>query len=191
MLELDALGLKEGDLVLLDTAPLIYLIDAPDRDPAGLSDQERERRAVVSFFAECARSGKLRLTASAVAWTECLSGPLAAGDGHRADSFRRTLADSSFLTLEPVDAAIADEAARLLATPKDASGKYSRPARRLEFADALHIATASVVGAAAILTNDEAWKNFARLAAAGVGRGGQVCRDIKVLLVEELAFDTE
>jgi len=191
MLELEALGLKKGDLVLLDTAPLIYLIDLPSRNPDSQSGSEFGRQSAVRFFADCARDGTLRLAASAVAWTECLAGPLAAGDRSLAGSFRSALADSGFLTLEPVDAAIAEEAAWLLATSGGFSEKRTRSKRRLELADAMHIATARVLGAAAILTNDEAWRDFVELASSASSRGGQVYRSIRILLVDELAFEAD
>jgi predicted nucleic acid-binding protein len=191
MLDLNTLGLKAGDLVLLDTAPIIYLIDLPGRFPSSPSESDLGRRSVVRFFADSARSGELRLAASAVAWTECLAGPLAAGDRSRADSFRAALADSGFITLEPVDAAIAEETARLMAISGTISDKGSRSKRRLELADAMHIATAAALGAAAILTNDAAWRDIEECASADSRYGGQVYRNIKILLVDELAFDAD
>ena len=66
---------------------------------------------------------------------------------------------------------MAEEAAALLAS------------RRIELADAIHIATAIVTGAQAMLTNDEAWRDLARDAEKKGGRGLP-----RVLLVDELAF---
>lgn len=157
MLDFAEFGLKPGALVLLDTAPLVYLVEG-----------NGDRAAVARSFAEAAREGTLRLAASVLVWTEGLTAPLAAGDRMRADAYRKTLADSSLVALEPVDVAIAEQAAALRAA-----------APSLAAMDALHLATALRLGADAVLTNDEAWRT---LAAAAFPRGP------RVLLVDELAF---
>jgi len=178
------LGLGRGDLVLVDTAPLVYLVEgSPPRAGArgaahpggsppdvaaggrtGAAAPDRRARAAAAFFA-AAEDGGLRLAASALAWTELLARPLREGDEALADRFRSFLADSKRLYLAPVDAAIADAAAAL------------RGRRRLELADAVQIATALVLGAAAVLTNDEAWR--------------RVPDCPRVILLDELAFELE
>jgi predicted nucleic acid-binding protein len=178
MLDLAELGLRRGDLVILDAAPIIYLVEG-DAVPAGRAAVRRsERNGVARFFADAAREGNLRLAASTVAWTEVLAGPLAEGDGEKAASFRRALADWRLLTLEPVDVAIAEEAARLSALPV-------RPG----FADAIHLATAAVLGAAAVLTNDDAWPAAVAAAGSGASPHAAAYRSLRVLLVDELAFE--
>ena len=157
------LGLRRGDLVLVDTAPLVYLVEGgPSRGGAAAPDRRAD--AAGAFFA-AAEAGGLRLAASALAWTELLAKPLREGDEALADRFRSFLADSKRLYLAPVDAAIADAAAAL------------RGRRRLELADAVQIATALVLGAAAVLTNDEAWR--------------RVPDCPRVILLDELAFELE
>lgn len=171
------LGLRRGDLVLVDTAPLVHLVEGgPPRGGAGArgaalsggsppgAAPDRRARAAAAFF-EAAEEGGLRLAASALAWTELLARPLREGDEALADRFRSFLADSRRLYLAPVDAAIADAAAAL------------RGRRRLELADAVQIATALVLGAAAVLTNDEAWR--------------RVPDCPRVILLDELAFELE
>lgn len=160
MIDLAALGLGPGDLVLVDSGPLIYL-----SGPSG-----RRRETVEAFF-EAAKAGGLGLVASTLAWTEVLRGCLAPGDRDAAEAARRLLADSARIRLEPLDVAVAEEAATLLAVC------------RIELADAVHVATAIVSGARALLTNDEAWRG---LALDGRKKGGRGLP--RVLLVDELAF---
>ena len=161
MIDLPALGLEPGDLVLVDSGPLIYLSGGS----AG-----RRKQTVEAFF-ETAGTAGLDLVASTLVWTEVLRGCLASGDREAADSARCLLADSARIRLEPLDVAVAEEAASLLA------------AGRLELADAIHIATAVVAGARAMLTNDEAWRDLAQGREKKGGRGLP-----RVLLVDELAF---
>ena len=170
-----------GDLVLVDTAPLVHLVEGgpsrggegargaalpggPSVGRTGATSPDRRAIAAAAFF-KAAEAGGLRLAASALAWTELLAKPLREGDEALADRFRSFLADSRRLYLAPVDAAIADAAAAL------------RGRRRLELADAVQIATALVLGAAAVLTNDEAWR--------------RVPDCPRVILLDELAFELE
>lgn len=180
MLDLRSLGLKTGDLVLLDTAPLVYLIEGAPTD--------RDRSRVVEFFADRGRSGDLRLTASVLVWTEGLAGPLELGDLRRAEAMRIALSNSATLVLEPLDVSIAEEAARLLALR---SGAGKTPRRLLEFADAIHLATAATRGAAAVLTNDGAWRGAVEAAAADPSRRGDPYRRLSVLLVDELTYSVD
>ncbi len=132
----------------------MYLVEYPEDSP--------RRLAVERLLREAHREGT-SIAASATAWTELLEGPLRSGDPATADRYRSLLSDSSRIRIEPVDAAIAEEAASL------------RARRRIGLADSLHIATARIIGADAVLTNDEAW------------RGVPECPS--VLLVDELSFD--
>lgn len=188
MIDAADLGLRRGDLVLFDTAPLIYLIEGGAtegkfRENIPGSTREADRRSVSRFFASAARAGDLRLAASALAWTECLAGPLAEGDRGRADQFRQVLADSTFIRVEAVDVAVAEEAACLI-------GRSPRGGRSgLGFADCVHLATAVVIGAAAVLTNDEAWRSAVKAAAQETGPRAAAYRRLIVLLVDELCFD--
>ena len=156
MLDLRGLGLAPGSLVLLDSGPIVYLVEG---NPG-------PRPAVAASFLEAADSGALRLAVSAIAWSELLEGPLSAGDEALAARYRRLLADSRRILVVPVDVAVAEEAARL------GAGGGRKP---LGLADRIHVATAIVIGAEAVLTNDEAWASE------------PACP--RVLLVDELAFD--
>jgi predicted nucleic acid-binding protein len=132
---LEILRIGRGGLLLIDTAPLIYLLGEPGR-----------RRSFMEALVAAGRAGSLRLGASVLAWTELLRKPLAAGDHAGAAACRRLLAEEAGLRIYPVDVAVAEEAARLLGLSP-----------RLGLPDAVHLATALVAGAGAILGNDGAW----------------------------------
>jgi predicted nucleic acid-binding protein len=168
---MDALsGLAPGSLVLVDTGALVYLVEG----------EGARRRAVEACFA-VARAGRIRLVASAIAWTELFDGAFAMRDAELETSYRILLSDASIIQLAPVDAAVAEEAARLIADSRPGSPPQAgqRPrgaqARALGLADAIHIATAVVLGARAVLGNDEAWREV------------PACPPL--LLVDELAFE--
>jgi predicted nucleic acid-binding protein len=147
-------GLGPGSVLLVDSSALVYLVEGANGSP---------RRAAVSRFLEAAARGEIGLVVSALAWAELLEGPLRSGDAALAARCRALLADSPRVRVEPVDVAIAEESALL------------RARRGLGLADCIHIATARVLGADAVLTNDEAWR--------------RVPECPPVLLVDELAFD--
>jgi len=130
-------GLPLGALVLVDSSSLVYLVEEGERSP---------RRAVAARFLDAAARGDLAIAVSAVAWAELLEGPLRSGDDELAARYRSLLADSSRIRVEPVDVAIAEEAAML------------RARRDLGLADSLHIATARILRTSAVLTNDEQWR---------------------------------
>lgn len=149
-----------GEIVLADSSAIVYLVEGEPHSP--------RRAAVEAFLAEAAERGA-KVVASTIAWTELLEKPLAAGDDELAARYRRVLADSSRFELRVVDAAIAEQAAVLAASLRPAFRK------RLSPADLVHIATALVAGASAILGNDEAWR--------------AVPQCPKVILVDELVFE--
>ena len=171
MIDLGNLGLGKGDLVLLDSGPLIYLAGDGMRESAG------QRSRVVGAFVTAAKSAGAVLVASTLAWTEVLRGPLASGDEGAASACRRMLAGGGLVRLEPLDAAMAEEAAGIMA------------GGRVELADAVHLATALVLGVRAILTNDEAWTAWIAARAGAMEKGGRGLP--RVLLVDELAFDLD
>lgn len=141
-------------IVLVDSSALAYLVEGAPGSP---------RRRAAERFLEETRSSGATVVASAIAWTELVEGPLKAGDCDLADRYRSLLADSSKIRVECVDVAIAEEAASL------------RARRTLGFADSIHIATARVLGADAVLTNDEQWR--------------EVPECPRVCLVDEFVFE--
>lgn len=171
------LQLEKGSLVLIDSAPLVYLVE-------GGSGPSPRGGAASSVFAAL-KEGGLELIASTLLWTELLAGPLAEGKGELADRYRRLLADSSFLRLVPLDVAIAEEAARLMAEAR------ARKAG-LALADSVHLATAAVEGAAALLTNDGGLREAAEALRPGrEGKKGGRPALPEVLLFDELAYRVE
>jgi predicted nucleic acid-binding protein len=155
-------GIDPGSIVLVDSSSLVYLIEG---EPGSA-----RRGAMEGFLAEAA-AAPWRLVASTIAWAELLEKPLAAGDAELAARYRGLLADSARIQLLVVDVAVAERAAALAAVLPPALR------RRLSGDDVLHIATALVAGASAILCNDGAWRELPSCP--------------PVLLVDELAFDIE
>ena len=167
------IGLEKGSRILLDAAPLVYLVE-----PAG-KNEFRASAAEALFGA--LRDGGFQLCASALLWTELLAGPLASGDAGLADRYRALLADSSFVRLIPLDVAIAEESARLMASPLLKG--------RLALADSVHLATAIVEGAQGLLTNDEGLREAARKIARADRNDGQSRRNMpQILLFDELVY---
>ena len=83
MIDLAALGLEAGSLVLVDSGPLIYL--------SGPSTARRKETVEAVFRA--AKAGGVGLVASTLVWTEVLRGCLGSGDRGAAEAARRLLSD--------------------------------------------------------------------------------------------------
>jgi predicted nucleic acid-binding protein len=125
-----------GQIVGLDTAPLIYYLE---EHPTYLP-------LVDPFFDALAR-GDLHAVTSTVTLIEVLTQPLRHGDAALAAQYRSLLLNNRSIGMRAVSVAIAEQAARLRAT-------YT-----LRTPDAVQLATALDAGASTFLTND------ARLAA--------------------------
>lgn len=89
----------------IDTAPLIYLVEAD----AGFAPLLRSiiRRA---------EEGDLSLVSSTLTLTEVLTLPLEKGAGEIAQAYKTLLLETPYLRLEPVTAEVAERAAQLRAT---------------------------------------------------------------------------
>lgn len=173
---LEALGIGRGALLLVDSSPLVYFVEGGFVEGGGVAGKRFEgsdrRRAAMEALFGAVREGALNLALSAIAWTELLGKPLAPG---LSLAYRRLLAETPKLSIIPVDVAIAQMAAELLSGgPGLAGSEPQRGRARLSLPDALHLATARVVGADAVLTNDEAWLSLAP-------------RDLHVALFDEFA----
>ena len=120
-----------GQVVGLDTAPLIYFIE---ENPVYL-------HAVRRFFAAAAQ-GELHIITSTVTLLEILVHPFRQGDTGLADQYREILLNSNGLSCVPLSGGIAEEAARL------------RSEHSIRTPDAIQIATAIRGGATSFLTND-------------------------------------
>ena len=127
-------GLHDGDLVVVDSAPLIYLLD----DHPGFAP------AFEGLF-ELQAQGRVQIAISTIAMAEVLTGPFRHGQDVLAKRYEKALAGFEVV---PVTQEIAVTAARLRATTG------------LRLPDALQAATALEIGAVALVTHD---RDFSRL----------------------------
>lgn len=141
MADLDLAGLPDGALLLIDTPPIVYQLEAhPQFGP----------RFQPLFDAHAA--GRLRFAVTTVTLAEVLTGPFSAGDEALARRYRAVLQSWRVV---PLDADIAETAARLRAT------------LRLRLPDAIQAASALALNAAALVTHD---RDFDRVQALRVIR---------------------
>ncbi|WP_297375607.1 PIN domain-containing protein [Acidiferrobacter sp.] len=121
-------GLPENPLLLIDSAPIIYVLEdhpefAPVFKPVFVAHAERRARFAVTT----------------VTLAEVLTGPLSENNEVLAERYRATL--RSWFVVE-LDAEVAESAVRLRATMK------------LKLADAIQAASALTIGADALVTHD-------------------------------------
>ena len=121
-------GLSEGATVLVDTAPWIYLLE----------DHDEFAPRFVGLF-EAAERGQIQLALSTVTLAEGLTGPYKAGQTALAKRYETAL---SAYQVVPLAAAVASLAAQL------------RVQYRLKLPDAVQLASALDIGAAALVTHD-------------------------------------
>lgn len=121
-------GLPENALLLVDSAPIIHVLE-----------DHPELASVFRPVFEAHDEGLLRLAVTTVTLAEVLTGPLGARDEVLAERYRATL--KSWFVVD-LDAEIAESAARL------------RAACKLKLADAVQAASALAVGADALVTHD-------------------------------------
>jgi predicted nucleic acid-binding protein len=131
---LDLRGLPEDALVLIDSAPIIYVLERhPKFGPR-----------FKSIF-EAHGTGRLRFAVTTITIAEVLTGPLQAGDDALAQRYRAILESWQPIAL---DVDIAESAARL------------RASLPLKLADAVQAASALAINAAALVTHD---RDFSRV----------------------------
>jgi predicted nucleic acid-binding protein len=134
---LDLSGLPEDPLILLDSAPIIYFLeDHPDFGPR-----------FQPLFEQHAK-GRLRFAVSTITIAEVLAGPLGVGDETLVRRYRGILESWQVV---PLDADIAESAARV------------RASFRLKIADAVQVASALAINAAALVTQDRDFSNVRSL----------------------------
>ena len=126
----------QGQIVGLDTAPLIYFIE----------QNEAHLEPVRAFFGAVSR-GEFQVVTSTLTLTEVLVHPLRSGNVELASQYHDILLSQENLMTVPISVEIAEIAAQLRAT------------QNLRTPDAIQMATALQAGARFFLTND------ARLAA--------------------------
>lgn len=127
-------GLPDRALLLIDTAPIIYVLE--------------EHPSLAARFAplfDAHAAGRLRFAVTTVTIAEVLTGPLRLGEEGLARRYRAVLQSWQVVGL---DLDIAESAARLRATS------------RLKLADALQAASALAINAVALVTHDQ---DFARV----------------------------
>lgn len=121
----------QGQVIGLDTAPLIYFIE-----------QNQAYLKVVRAFFQAMSQGQFQVVTSTLTLTEVLIHPFRAKNVELAKQYRDILFDQDNLTTLPVSAEIAEFAAQLRAT------------RNLRTPDAIQLATVIQGGAKFFLTND-------------------------------------
>jgi len=126
--------LPDRAVLLIDTAPIIYMLEGHPRLAAHF-------RPVFEAHA----TGSVVFATTTITLAEVLTGPLRAGNEPLARRYRGLLQSWQLVEL---DADIAETAARLRAT------------RQLKLADAVQAASALAIGAAALVTHD---RDFSRL----------------------------
>ena len=121
-------GLSEGATVLVDTAPWIYLLE----------DHAEFAPRFLGLF-EAAERGQVQLALTTVTLAEVLTGPFKAGQTALAKRYETAL---SAYQVVPLSAAVASLAAQL------------RVQYRQKLPDAVQLASALQIGAAALVTHD-------------------------------------
>jgi predicted nucleic acid-binding protein len=121
-------ALPEGALVLVDSAPIIYTLEA----------HPRHARRFAPLF-EQQQAGQLILAVSTITIAEVLAGPLRAGEEALARRYRAVL--ESWQVVE-LSSDMAESAARL-------RGQYG-----LKLPDAIQVASALAINADALATHD-------------------------------------
>jgi len=131
---LEFADLSQDAVVLVDSAPIIYVLE----------DHPRLASRFQPLF-EAHAAERLRFAVTTITIAEVLTGPLQAGDEALARRYRTILESWQVV---PLDVAVAESAARL------------RASLRLRLADAIQAASALTINAAALLTHD---RDFSRV----------------------------
>lgn len=131
---LDAAALPTAALLLVDSAPIIYVLEA----------HAKYASRFMPLFERHAR-GEIALAVTTVTMAEVLAGPLSAGSETLARRYRAVLETWQVVDL---DADIAETAARM------------RAAYRLKLPDAIQLASALAINADALVTHD---RDFAKV----------------------------
>ncbi len=126
--------LPDGALLLVDTPPIIYVLEG----------HPKFAKHFAPIF-EAHALGRVRFAVTTITLAEVLTGPLQSGDEDLARRYRAILESWQAV---PLDASIAESAARL------------RASLRLKLADAVQAASALAINAAGLVTHD---RDFGRL----------------------------
>lgn len=131
-------AIEEFETIFIDTAPIIYYIEA-----------HPQYGALAKIIVESFQLGETKAFTSVLTLTEVMTKPIEKGNNKLADKFVDFLQYGKNLTLLEITQTIAIRAAKL-------RGKYPS----LKTIDALQIATAEDVSADAFLTNDKKLKHI-------------------------------
>jgi predicted nucleic acid-binding protein len=126
-------AIREIKTIFLDTAPVIYFIEAHDRFGP-----------LVRQVTDLMNQGQIQAFTSVLTLSEVLSKPVETGNAELVDRFKTYLKNGPNLTLLPITETIGEAAGVL-------RGKYPN----LKTVDAVQIAAALDVEADAFLTNDK------------------------------------
>jgi predicted nucleic acid-binding protein len=144
---LNPFGLSAGARVLVDTNPLIYVL---------------ENHPLAGRFAElfaAIEAGHLIGVVTPITVAEVLAGPLKAGDDALTERYRLTLTDQGPFRALTLDAETAVFAARL------------RIQHRLKLPDALQVAAAVLSGCDALVTHDRDFSGVTVIPIVGLDAG--------------------
>ena len=129
--------IERGSVVFLDTAPLVYLIEAHGSFHA----------PVRSFVERCIQQ-RVQLVTSLITYIEVLTQPERLGRSDLAARYRMFLTNAEHLSIHPRNVQVADECVRI------------RAAYGFKTPDAIQLAVSRVCGAGLILSNDAEWKKY-------------------------------
>ena len=135
-------GLPENALLLVDSAPIIYVLE-----------EHTEFAPLFRPVFEAHENGLVRLAVTTVTLAEVLTGPLRNGDEVLTERYRSTL--KSWYVVD-LDSEIAESAARLRASLK------------LKLTDSVQAASALAIGADALVTHDRDFSPVRDLRILGV-----------------------
>ena len=130
--------LRPGNVVFLDTAPLIYFWEKHDKY-FGL---------MMRFF-DSVYALNIQCIVSLITYIEVITYPSRIGDVRTAGKYRNYLVNSRNFQMAPLTLAVADR------TP------FYRNQYGLKTPDAIQLATADVLGADYVITNDREWRKVA------------------------------
>jgi predicted nucleic acid-binding protein len=129
-------SLKEVSKLYLDSNIFIYLLEG-----------EPELQELVQSAFSAFDENKVTLYTSEITITECLNGAFRARLEDLAQKYLDLFGSEDFVTVLPVDSDVCIEAARLGA------------AHRLKTVDAIHLASATLAGCQALLSNDGGFRS--------------------------------
>ncbi|MCA9532751.1 MAG: PIN domain-containing protein [Myxococcales bacterium] len=141
-----AAQVPDGATVLIDTTPIIYVLEG---NPLGAPFR--------SLF-DAVDRGRIRALVTPITIAEVVTGPLKAGKDALAERYRRALTQNPGWTLRSIDADIAVLAARL------------RVRHALKLPDAMQLAVALETGCHALVTHDRDFDSVSDMLVLGAAQ---------------------